>query len=599
MRIRRILTNVKSMARLCWKYNRKYLVFSVLQIIASSVVPFISLIFMKYFIDGLSELKGIYYIIKIVLIMISFRIVFETIETIANGFTKLHAKGMMVPMASLFCKQSVEMDYENTLDPEILDEINRAATVLLNGSNLEEYMGALNGIIITALQIVGTIWIITTLNPVIFIVTFTASIFITGVQILFQRKNYELYYKGIPINRKWRYILDLAINTTYGKMVRIYNLKAFIMKRSKKNMEEFFQNMRGICKNNMSSSFVCLVLDIIQIIIILIWMIFAVIGDLISIGSFSLLLNSAQQFSNSLLALSNQLTSLYKNDNYINDFFIFLNRPSRLKNNGTDSLAVPSEPAVLEFRNVSFRYPKSECYVIRNLNLCIPPGQHLMIVGENGSGKTTLVKLLLRLYDVTEGEILYNGVNIKKYNYYDYLRLFATVFTDYKIFALSVYENIVFQLDYENLKPKVDGIFQQTGLSEKINSLPNQGETNLSRLFEEGGMYLSGGQMHKLAFSRAIYRDGVFHILDEPTASLSPLAESEIYEQFNRLLKERTTIFISHRYSSSKISDIICVFENGSIVEYGTHKELMKNNGVYAEMYQIQAQYYKNEEAGL
>ncbi|WP_373265136.1 ABC transporter ATP-binding protein [Hungatella hathewayi] len=599
MKVLNILTNIKRMILLCWKHNKKYLFFSGLQVMASSVKPFIAMIFMKYFIDSLSDMIDLIYTIKIVFIMITLRIIFETIETSASGFVKLYAKGMMVPMAALFCRQSVEMDYENTLNPEVLEEINRASTVLLNGDNLEEYMEALNGIIIAVIQIAGTIGIITTFNPIVFAVVFIVSVIITGIQILFQRKNYDLYHKGLSIDRKWRYFLDLAVNTIYGKMVRVYDLKDFILSRSKGNREDFFQNLKKILKNDMISSLICLILDIVQMIIILTGLVFSVISNRITIGSFSLLLSSSQQFSNSLLLLSSKLISLYKSNNYICDFFDFINRPNRLRNNVTRGLTVPEEPAEIEFRNVYFKYPNSEYYVIKNLNLRIPSGQHLMIVGENGSGKTTLVKLLLRLYDVTEGEILYNGVNIKKYDYDNYLRMFGTVFTDYKIFALSVYENIVFKTNYESLKPKVDAILEQTGLSEKIKSLPYQGETNLSRLFENQGMYLSGGQMHKLAFSRSIYRNGVIQILDEPTANLSPLAESEIYEQFEHLLKGKTSFFISHRFSSSKISDKICVLENGSIVEYGTHKELINKKGIYAEMYQIQAQYYDDKETKL
>lgn len=592
MKISILLKNIKNVFRLCLKENRKYLVFSLFQIISISINPFITSIFMKYFIDGLSVGMGFSYILKLVLIMIGLRIVFETMAIVSNGFTKLHAKGMMVPMAALFCKQAVEMDYENTCDPKILEEVNRASTVLLNGDNLEQYLDAVNGIIIAIIQIASTIFIITSLSPIILLVTFLVSVVVTGVQIILQQKNYNWYRKGVPVNRRWHYILNLAIDIIYGKTVRVYQLKEFIMSRSKKNRQEAFQILKKTIHNNIAGSSICLALDIVQTFFILMWLIFSVIGNVITIGSFVLLLNFAQQFSKSLLTLSNRLIDLYKNDNYINDFFVFINRKNRLQQHSDSQVPIPKEPSVLEFKNVSFKYPYSDRYVLKDVNLCIQPGEHIMIVGENGSGKTTLVKLLLRLYDVEEGEILYNGVNIKDYSYNEYLKMFATVFTDYQIFALSVYENIVFQVKYDHLKTRVDHILEKIGLNEKINSLPSQGETVLSHLFEDDGISLSGGEMQKLAFARSLYREGNIQILDEPTASLSPLAESELYEQFNRLLKDKTSIFISHRLSSNKICDKICVLENGLIAEYGTHKELLEQGGIYSTMFRVQSQYY-------
>ena len=170
--------------------------------------------------------------------------------------------------------------------------------------------------------------------------------------------------------------------------------------------------------------------------------------------------------------------------------------------------------------------------------------------------------------------------------------IFSTVFQDFKIFALSIYENITFEPDSRKRKQEVDAILKDSGLYEKVQSLPLAEETVLSRQFDSEGMELSGGQHQKLVFCRAVYKNGPVVILDEPTANLSPVAEHDIYEQFNRLVHQKTAIYISHRLSSSKISDKICVLKSGSIAEYGTHNELMRLNGLYAEMFRLQSQYY-------
>nr|WP_240927927.1 ATP-binding cassette domain-containing protein [Paenibacillus thiaminolyticus] len=287
------------------------------------------------------------------------------------------------------------------------------------------------------------------------------------------------------------------------------------------------------------------------------------------------------------------MINLYTINHYINDFFVFLRRQSDLRDHSRQIVIEAGEaPGKFEFVNVSFHYPNDPRTILKNINLTIEPGECLVIVGENGAGKTTLIKLLMRLYDVTSGAILYNGVNIKDYDYDSYMNVLATVFQDYKLFAVSVYENITFK-EAEEHDAAVHSLLEQNNLSAKIQSLPHQERTVLSRRFDRDGVELSGGQAQRIAFCRAMYKQSQVIILDEPSASLSPIAENEMYIHFSQMIKNKTTIFISHRLSSSSISDKICVLDDGEIVEYGTHNELILRNGLYKEMYEIQSQYYK------
>lgn len=216
-----------------------------------------------------------------------------------------------------------------------------------------------------------------------------------------------------------------------------------------------------------------------------------------------------------------------------------------------------------------------------------------MIVGENGAGKTTLVKLIMRLYDTTEGEILYNGVNVKDYDYNEYMKHFSAVFQDFHIFDISVYENILFGgANDPEKRCQGDELIKHTGLKERVESMDRKGDTVLTRRLEGDGTNLSLGQQQMLAFARAVYKDGGTLVMDEPTASLSSLAESRLYQQFQELSKGKTAVFVSHRLSSSSFCDKICVLANGEIAEYGTHRELMQQDGIYADMYRLQAQYY-------
>lgn len=245
----------------------------------------------------------------------------------------------------------------------------------------------------------------------------------------------------------------------------------------------------------------------------------------------------------------------------------------------------------VEFCNVSFQYPGSADYALKNVNIKFRIGERLAVVGRNGSGKTTFIKLLCRLYDPTEGEILLNGINIRKYNYLDYMSVFSVVFQDFKLFAFPLGQNVAAKSFYD--KERVENSLQKAGFGERLSDMPDGLETYLYKEFSEKGVDISGGEAQKIALARSLYKDSPFIILDEPTAALDPVAEADIYTRFNEVAGDKTAIYISHRLSSCQFCDEIAVFENGEIVQKGSHKELVEDkNGKYYELWQAQAQYY-------
>lgn len=248
----------------------------------------------------------------------------------------------------------------------------------------------------------------------------------------------------------------------------------------------------------------------------------------------------------------------------------------------------------LEFRNVSFHYPNSDRLVLKNVSFQLKMGRKLAIVGANGAGKTTFIKLLCRLYDPTEGEILLNGIDIRKYDYDEYIRLFSIVFQDYKIFSFSVAENVATGTAFE--KDRVIKSLQDAGIYERVQSMKSGIDSRLLKDQQDGdeeGIEISGGEKQKIALARALYRDAPLVILDEPTSALDPIAEQDIYMRFNDMVKEKTAVFISHRMSSCRFCDEIVVFDEGQIVQNGTHDALVADaGGIYHRMWEAQAQYY-------
>ncbi|MDE5820141.1 MAG: ABC transporter ATP-binding protein/permease [Lachnospiraceae bacterium] len=249
----------------------------------------------------------------------------------------------------------------------------------------------------------------------------------------------------------------------------------------------------------------------------------------------------------------------------------------------------------IAFRNVSFKYPGSKEYALKNFSLELRVGERLAIVGRNGSGKTTMIKLLCRLYDPEEGEILVNGVDIKKFRHDEYAKLFSVVFQDYVLFALMLAENIAVDKEYDS--EKVRRCLNDAGFGERLAEMGAKGiDSFLYKDYTDEGIEISGGEAQKLAIARALYKEAPFVLLDEPTAALDPIAEAEIYQNFDKITKEKTAIYISHRLSSCRFCDKIAVFDHGELVQTGSHEELLKDaDGVYASLWHAQAKYYEAE----
>ena len=245
----------------------------------------------------------------------------------------------------------------------------------------------------------------------------------------------------------------------------------------------------------------------------------------------------------------------------------------------------------IEFKDVSFKYPGADTFALKNVSFRFRIGQRLAIVGENGSGKTTFIKLLARLYDPTEGEILLNGIDIRKYDYKEYLSVFSVVFQDFSLPALKLGEVVASSSDYD--RKRAEDALERAGFSERLSELPSGLDTFIGKDYDVSGVDFSGGEKQKIAIARAIYRDASFMILDEPTAALDPKAEAEVYRRFDEIAEDRTTVFISHRLSSCRFCDEIAVFSEGKIIQNGTHESLLSDaGGKYAALWNAQAQWY-------
>lgn len=314
-------------------------------------------------------------------------------------------------------------------------------------------------------------------------------------------------------------------------------------------------------------------------------------GGAFDVGSITQYVGAATAMVNSIFGLTALFGILQTNTGYLDTTFKFLDIPNSMYQGSLTTEKRSDRQYEVEFKNVSFKYPGAETWALKNVSMKFKVGKRLAIVGENGSGKTTFIKLLCRLYDPQEGQILLNGIDIRKYRYNDYMSIFSVVFQDFQLLSQPLGANVAGSTKYD--EPKVCKALADAGFGDRLETMPEGLNTMLYKDFAENGVDVSGGEAQKIAIARALCKDAPFIILDEPTAALDPIAEAEIYSRFNDISGDKTAIYISHRLSSCKFCDEIAVFWEGAVIQHGTHDSLLaEESGKYYELWHAQAQYY-------
>lgn len=429
-----------------------------------------------------------------------------------------------------------------------------------------------------------------------FILTIIIAIVVMAVIILFVAANINKSYleaneKYAQLDRIFYSFIDILGDYKTGKEIRLYKEQNLINSiATEKILTDGEQTLRKISmRTAKSSSFVAILGSVVGFGVYLFIGVKGLFG-LFGIGSLVLYCGSFMQIVNGIMMLANTLGKLKEIIPLARDYFKILE---------AESTAVYGDKEInlndrfeIEFKDVSFKYPKSESYALENINLTIHKGEHLAVVGRNGSGKTTFIKLLCRLYDVDSGEILINGVNIKEYSKESLMKLYSVVFQDFNLFAVPLCDNVCTdtQQDTEKLYVCLD----KANIKDATLRMRDRENTYLYKNIDKNGVDISGGEAQKLALARALYKDSPLVILDEPTAALDPVAENEIYSRFNSFTENKTAIYISHRLSSCVFCDRIAVFDKARLVEEGTHKELLDLGGKYSELWNAQAQYYRH-----
>lgn len=490
---------------------------------------------------------------------------------------------------SLIFKKAQQVELGCYEDPDFFDKYNRATWVVEKGGFKRIIEGSA-WTIGSFVSIVSLISYLISIDP--FLLVFIVCPLVVVVFRVF-KNNIELTKEKemTPYERQKDYVRRTILLKDFAKEIKTTNIFTVIDKRFRSAIQK---NIDVIKKYGWRIALLECISDYFAEIIpvtggFLYGCYRLIIARNLPVSQFSVLISAITTCRNKLNHLAHYFAMQQKHCLWVQNLREFLEYEPGIQGGEL----TPGEFQSLEFRNVSFRYKEDSEYILKNLSFTINKGQTIAVVGHNGAGKTTLSKLIMRLYDVSEGEILYNGINIKEYNLEEYRKKFASVFQDYRVFAMSVAENVLTQEVSEENRAEAINALKMAGVYEKTQKLIHQEDSILTKEFDPDGVLLSGGETQKVTIARLFASEFDVAVLDEPSSALDPVAESRMYDALEAGTKGKTVIYISHRLSSATRSDNILVFSKGLIVEQGSHEELMSASGLYAQMFTLQASGYQ------
>lgn len=436
--------------------------------------------------------------------------------------------------------------------------------------------------------------VLTKLNIIVLlflIITTTASYFLwLGITKWAEENNAE----RTTYHHKLGYIDSVAEDIKSAKDIRLYDMEGWLQQIYNDNIKKIAKWYKQYDKLVLKTTFTNSSISLLREGVAYCYLIYLAYNNKIDVGDFVLYFAAITGFSNWLQSIIGQLTEMKRISMYVNKFRNYLDYPETFKREGgisTENKLVM--PCSIELKNVYYKYLGANNYTLQGINLTIEKGEHIGIVGLNGAGKTTLIKLICGLVDPTEGDILYDGINIKEYNRIEFYKLFSAVFQQYSLLALSINEIVAETTgDMVNVE-KVESCLKTAGLFNKIATLPNGAKSRFDKSINDDAVAFSGGETQKLLLARAIYKDAPVLILDEPTAALDSIAENKLYENYHNITSGKTSVFISHRLASTRFCDRIILINAGIIEESGTHAELLLSKAFYYNLFEIQAKYYR------
>jgi ABC-type multidrug transport system fused ATPase/permease subunit len=603
--MKQLLANLIGTAKVCAyfyhiasKEKPRYLGLVLANILLLSILPILNLLIPKRIIEELTGGQDITLLCLLVGLLVGGIFVLKSLISILQELRETWEDALARRIDLSMSEKAMRLKFECTESEAALSARQKAET------GMSWYSGGIKGMSESLVRIgtsfcviFGVIWIISRISPILLLLSVLAVIVNALCTSKINLAAQEVFEKTPAINKFYSYIYTKINGREYAKELRLYHASPLIEQKAMENAKALNKMDNECARKQFSWGILGSITSAVGYGISYGWLGVLALKGAITVAEFVTCIAAMETLTNGcLIPLITNAQQLMMKANFMSAYIGYMFFPDEAAS-GKD---VPSEESFdgITLEHVSFRYPGTEQWVLRDVNLQIRKGESISLVGLNGSGKSTLIKLICRLYDVTEGAIKLCGKNIQEYSYEEYVKLLSVVFQDFKLFGYTIEENVRLG-GVQNETKKVGAqtadlgkVYEMSGIADWVESLEKKGQTLLGKEYDESGVEPSGGQAQKLAIARAIYRNSPVVILDEPTAALDPVAEYEIYNRFHDLIGNKTAIYVSHRLSSCKFCDKIVVLDDHTIKEIGTHDELLARGGLYANLFQTQAKWY-------
>ncbi|MGN1399259.1 MAG: ABC transporter ATP-binding protein [Erysipelotrichaceae bacterium] len=566
--------------------------------LCGAVATVVATFFSKLIVDCFNSSIDITYLIKVIVTLTAVVVISFAINLLCKATIEGEAMAMRNKQFLVCANLYNDVAFQKVEDPTFQNEINIGFEALEgDGRGYQHVYTILYVIIADLLAVIAFLILLCIYCPLIGPVVIIASILSIVSSSLYSKYNQQQKMNLQDKRRRSHYFTKTLSDFGYGKDIRVFDMTKHLLDKFQKASDNYvavdndinnhyilygLYNLLGLIIQNCGSFFIVLLAYFNGTISLSVSILYLTV-----IASLSLIIDN---LVNNWSWLLGDLRSSAVYFRILDEQYIKDERAGRTKLEST----VPVE---IQVQNLTFKYPNTDKYIFKDLNLTIHQGERIAIVGENGAGKSTLIKLICGLYQPESGSIRINGIDQNEFNKKQYYKMFAPVFQDFQLYPCSIIENVCGNDKDERSIEYGKKCLQIVGLQEAIESLPFGYSTIVNKAIDENGVDFSGGQRQKIAIARALYKNSNVVILDEPTSALDPLAESEIYQSFDKLIENKTAIYISHRLSSTKFCDHIAYFDKDGLSEYGTHQQLMDLKGKYYHMFETQGKYYQMEES--
>ncbi len=587
--------------RLSMELDKCYTIYLVLETVLSSLTGYIPLYFSAKLIDALYGGEPLSVIVQYVLLTVGLVFMVKLLTTWIACFKETCENSFYRSQDWMFSEKAMKMAYASIEDPEVARQKHRIRRENQTGFNLYSMLYNMKELIangtkiIASLALTASFFVLPSLSlwyklalAAGFILTLAVS-----MQSISKIAEMEQKFWGscVDLNTVDRAFYNYIDNYSAGKDIRLYAMNDYL---ADEKMGIDMTYYHGFLKLSCSSALWTLPTEILKYAFqfgLYGILIFAALSGGISVGDIAKYVACVMLMMEAVVGFTEAVQKTFNNNHYLKRYFEYFDIPNNMYKGTLTVEKRDDNEYDVEFKDVSFKYPNTDAYALRHVNVKFKIGEKLAVVGMNGSGKTTFIKLLCRLYDPTEGEILLNGVNIQKYDYNEYMSIFSVVFQDFQLFPFKLGEVVASNKKFD--ADKVRECLTKANFGERLSAFSEGTESYLYKKYDKSGVEISGGEAQKIALARALYKDAPFIILDEPTAALDPVSEYEVYSNFNEIAGDRTAVYISHRLASCRFCDKIAVFHQGAVIQTGSHEELLADTGgKYYKLWTAQAQYY-------